>query len=40
MYIKNFVALSRLHTTAADCAHEFINQESGIKGEAGESLQN
>ena len=26
--------------SAVDCAHEFINGESGIKGEAGKILQN
>ena len=35
---KSFVALSRLHATAVDCAHELINGESGIKGEAGKML--
>ena len=34
------VALPRLHATAVDCAHELINGESGIKGEAGKILQN
>ena len=29
------MALPRLHATAAYCAHELINRESGIKGEAG-----
>ena len=28
------MALPRLHATAVDCAHELINGESGIKGEA------
>ena len=32
---NSFVALPRLHATAVDCAHELINGESGIKGEAG-----
>ena len=35
---NSFVALPRLHTTAVDCAHELINGESGIKGEAGKML--
>ena len=40
-YKKNmFVALPRLHATAVDWAHELINGESGIKGEAGKILQN
>ena len=34
-----FVALSRLHATAADCAHELINEESGIKRDAVKILQ-
>ena len=29
-----------LHATAVDCAHELINGESEIKGEAGKILQN
>ena len=33
---NSFVALPRLHATAVDCAHELINGESGIKGEAGQ----
>ena len=37
---KSFVALPRLHTTAVDRAHELINRESEIKGEAGKILQN
>ena len=37
---NSFVALPRLHATAVDCAHELINGESGIKGEAGKILQN
>ena len=37
---NNFVALPRLHTTAADCAHELINGGSGIKGETAKILQN
>ena len=37
---NSFVALPRLHATAVDCAHELINGESGIKGEAGKVLQN
>ena len=37
---NSFVALPRLHTTTVDCAHEFINGESGIKGVAGIILQN
>ena len=32
---NSFVALPRLHATAVDCAHQLINGESGIKGEAG-----
>ena len=36
----SFVALPRLHTTTVNCAHELINEESGIKGEAGKILQN
>ena len=36
----SFVALPRLHTTTVNCAHELINGESGIKGEAGKILQN
>ena len=36
---NGFVALLRLHATAVDCAHELINGESGIKGEAGKILQ-
>ena len=36
---NSFVALPRLHATAVDCAHELINGESGIKGEAGKILQ-
>ena len=36
----SFVALPKLHATAVDCAHELINEESGIKGEAGKILQN
>ena len=36
---NSFVALPRFHTTAVDCAHELINEESGIKGEAGKILQ-
>ena len=31
---NSIVALPRLHATAVDCAHEFINGESGIKGKA------
>ena len=37
---NSFVALPRLHATAVDCAHELINGESGIKGEAGKIPQN
>ena len=37
---NSLVALPRLHATAVDCAHELINGESGIKGEAGKILQN
>ena len=40
MYNKPFSALPRLYTTTVDCAHELINGESGIKGEAGKILQN
>ena len=36
----SFVTLPKLHATAVDCAHELINGESGIKGEAGKILQN
>ena len=32
---QSFVALPWLHTTSVDCAHELLNRESGIKGEAG-----
>ena len=35
---NSFVALLRLHATTVDCAHELINGESGIKGEAGKML--
>ena len=38
--LNSLVALPRLHATAVDCAHELINGESGIKGEAGKILQN
>ena len=34
------VALPRLHATAVDFAHELINGESGVEGEAGKILQN
>ena len=37
---NSFVALSRLQATTVNCAHELINRESGIKGEAGKILQN
>ena len=37
---SSFVALPRLYATAVDCAHELINGESGMKGEAGKILQN
>ena len=37
---NSFVALPRLHATAVDCAHELINGESGVNGEAGKILQN
>ena len=37
---NSFVALSRLHATAVDCAHELINGESGIKVVTGKILQN
>ena len=37
---SSFVALPRLHATAVHCAHELINRESGINGEAGKILQN
>ena len=39
IYIS-FVALSRLHVTTVDCAHELINGESRIKEEAGKIFQN
>ena len=37
---NSFVALPGLHAIAVDCAHELINGESRIKGEAGKILQN
>ena len=37
---NSFVPLPRLHATAVDCAHELINGEPGIKGEAVKILQN
>ena len=37
---NSFVVLPRLHAAAVDWAHELINGESGIKGEAGKILQN
>ena len=37
---NSFATLPKLHATAVDCAHELINEESGIKGEAGKILQN
>ena len=37
---KSFVAFPRLHASSADCAHELTNGESGLKGEAGNILQN
>ena len=37
---NSFVVFSRFHATTVDCAHELINGESGIKGEAGKVLQN
>ena len=37
---NSFLALPRLQATAVDCAHELINGESGIRGEAGKILQN
>ena len=37
---NSFGALSRLHATTIICAHELINGESGIKGEARKALQN
>ena len=37
---NTFVALPRLHATAVDFAHELINGESGVKGEADKILQN
>ena len=37
---NSFLALPRLQATAVDCAHELINGESGIRGEAGKTLQN
>ena len=36
---NSFVALPRLHATAVDCAHELVDGESRIKGEAGKILQ-
>ena len=36
---NSFVVLPRLHATAVDCAHELLNEESEIKGEAGKILQ-
>ena len=38
--INSFVALPRHNATTVNCAHELINKESGIKGEAGKILQN
>ena len=38
--LNSFVTLIRLKATAVDCAHELINGESGINGEAGKILQN
>ena len=35
---NSFVAMSRLHVTTVDCAHELINGKSGIKGETGKNL--
>ena len=37
---NSFLALRRLHATAVNCAHELINGESGVKGEASKILQN
>ena len=37
---NSFVALPRLHATIVDCAHELVDGESGIKGEAATILQN
>ena len=37
---NSFVALPRLQPTAVDCAHELINEDSGIKGETAKILQN
>ena len=37
---NSFVTLPSLHATAVDWAHELINGESRIKGEAGKILQN
>ena len=37
---NSFVALPRLDATAVDCAHDLIKGQSGIKGKAGEILQN
>ena len=37
---NSFVALSRLHATAVDCAHKLINGDSGIKGETAKILHN
>ena len=34
---NSFVALPRFHATTVDGAHELINGQSGIKGEAGKS---
>ena len=33
------MAFPRLHANIADCAHELINGESGIKGGTGEIVQ-
>ena len=39
-WFKRFVTLPRLHATAVKCAHELINGETGVNGEAGKILQN
>ena len=40
MYFNSFVTLPRVYTTPVDCAHRFLNKESGIRGETGKFLQN
>ena len=37
---NSLVTLPRLYATTVDCAHELINGESEIKGEAGKILEN